>query len=913
MLWTRLRLDDLNTGCVAAALRRNWSITSEKFACAARVAAAGDEREELMTAFGFHRRPTRRWWYAGTTLLAVAVFSVLFVASSGAVVSGSPSGFETNDGNMVLHGNSPVSNPLNGNADWNCFYGLTGATHNFQAGTADAACSTSLTISDNPTNPLQKNDIAASTTDNSWVNGQKMDTPCAQLATNKNQPKNDFTSVASYSETASNLNLYLYGATIRVAANGNASENVELNKLPGTNSCPINRSEGDKLLAFDYLNGGTSLNLHVLTWVATSAGYTDPITNQVYSGSCIIGNDTAPCWSATVVQPSPSTFEGQVSQAAIAANANAMNGQALVAGQFAEFGVNITNAIYGGSVGCTAFAQTTWESRSAGSSFSSNPEDISIENTSVTNCGEVKIIKNTSPRGTDKWFSYTTSGSSLSSFRLNDKSAISISSISAANPAVIATATAHGLTTGDMVTIAGSNSTPAIDGTWVATVVDSTHFSIPLAVTTAGTAGTVTFNTEDFTNVLPGAKTVTETVPSGWTLTGLTCSTGGTTSGAISTITVTAGSVVTCTYTNTPSSATLATSVAAGPVTPGTAVSDTATVTGSVQSVNPGGDVTFYLCSFATGSTSVCDGTTNAGTSIGAGTLGNGSGGVSTASSPTVNDSTQTAASGRGTLTAGRYCFRAEWPGDTNYPGAKTEYSAATECFTVSKIGTGTVTTPNIGGVTKATITLGSTIVDTAVVTGTSVGGDPTGKVVFHVCALASGTCTSAGDLVGDATGVDLQSDGVLGTYTSSATSAGFKPTATGRYCFRGDYGGSTIYNSSSDSNSNECFTVTDTTTASSTQNWVPNDVASVSSKNGATLQGTLSVQLYSGDNCGATSGSAVGNPYSATASGTTATVTTTNTTAYSGDMSWLVTFTSTDSNVSGSSHCEHSTVTITD
>src|SRR5207247_1820340 len=231
--------------------------------------------------------------------------------------------------------------------------------------------------------------------------------------------------------------------------------------------CPINRSEGDKLLAFDYLNGGTALNLHVLTWVATSAGFTD--TSGTYSGSCIIGNDTAPCWSATVGTPAASAFEGQVSQAAIAATANAMNGQALVAGQFAEFGVDLTQAIYGGSVGCEAFAQTTWESRSAGSSFSSNPEDISIENTSVTNCGEVKIIKNTNPRGTDKWFSYTTSGSGLSSFRLNDKTALSISGISAANPAVITTAGAHGLATGDMVTISGSNSTPAIDGTWSAT------------------------------------------------------------------------------------------------------------------------------------------------------------------------------------------------------------------------------------------------------------------------------------------------------------------------------------------------------------------------------------------------------------------------------------------------------------
>ena len=45
------------------------------------------------------------------------------------------------------------------------------------------------------------------------------------------------------------------------------------------------------------------------------------------------------------------------------------------------------------------------------------------------------------------------------------------------------------------VTIAGSNSTPSINGTYTVTVIDSTHFSIPVAVTTAGTAGTFTTTT----------------------------------------------------------------------------------------------------------------------------------------------------------------------------------------------------------------------------------------------------------------------------------------------------------------------------------------------------------------------------------------------------------------------------------
>lgn len=68
---------------------------------------------------------------------------------------------------------------------------------------------------------------------------------------------------------------------------------------------------------------------------------------------------------------------------------------------------------------------------------------------------------------------------------------VTISSISVANPTVITTSTPHGLTTGQTVTIAGSNSTPTVNGSRVVTVIDATSFSVPVAATVAGTAGTV--------------------------------------------------------------------------------------------------------------------------------------------------------------------------------------------------------------------------------------------------------------------------------------------------------------------------------------------------------------------------------------------------------------------------------------
>jgi len=47
----------------------------------------------------------------------------------------------------------------------------------------------------------------------------------------------------------------------------------------------------------------------------------------------------------------------------------------------------------------------------------------------------------------------------------------------------------HGLESGDTIVISGSNCTPTIDGSRVVTVLDQDSFTVPIAVTSAGTAG----------------------------------------------------------------------------------------------------------------------------------------------------------------------------------------------------------------------------------------------------------------------------------------------------------------------------------------------------------------------------------------------------------------------------------------
>jgi len=113
-----------------------------------------------------------------------------------------------------------------------------------------------------------------------------------------------------------------------------------------------------------------------------------------------------------------------------------------------------------------------------------------------------------------------------------------------------------------------------------------------------------------------------------------------------------------------------------GIVAPGTSVTDIAVIqgTGASNPPTPTGTVTFFLCG------PIASGTcTSGGTNIGTGTLSSSAPpvGEATAVSPAVN----TAGS---PLASGRYCFRAFWPGDINYPDPITHSGIGNaECFFV--------------------------------------------------------------------------------------------------------------------------------------------------------------------------------------------------------------------------------------
>jgi len=355
---------------------------------------------KLLRASAVARRLARRGtvirhrgWAFRLVALTVAGVMALFVASALGVLTGSPSKFESGDGNMTVE--------TSGNTDWNCFksaFTINVSENGSTCGTVNEANYVSFPAP----NAYTAKDI-------SWKPGQKQDAACPALVESKDPAKDTFTHVASYNETAFTGgklgDTFLYGATIRFTANGNASENVELNQKEGTSECSIPRTVGDKLVAINYLKGGTEVEITVLTWITSTTGPNSESGEN--KGTCLVGNDTPPCWGAKEQTLSSNAAEGQANQSEIAAIDNGLSGQALVAGQFAEFGINLSKAGIIPEGSCKGFAQTVWESRSSGSSFTSNPEDIEIEKHPISNCGVIKVIKKTVPAGLSQVFSYT--------------------------------------------------------------------------------------------------------------------------------------------------------------------------------------------------------------------------------------------------------------------------------------------------------------------------------------------------------------------------------------------------------------------------------------------------------------------------------------------------------------------------
>jgi hypothetical protein len=248
---------------------------------------------------------------------------------------------------------------------------------------------------------------------------------------------------------------------------------------------------------------------------------------------------------------------------------------------------------------------------------------------------------------------------------------------------------------------------------------------------------------------------------------------------------------------------------------------------------------------------------------------------------------------------------------------------------------TATVATTPTNGTTTTdvnSITLGSDIYDHAVITGTGSNQNPTGTMNFYLCspaqmtALNETTCATGGTAINlfdqDPTkDTSVAVTPIVSTSNSEATSSKATPNAIGTWCWRGEYSGDGRYPAASDSTATECFTVTDTSTISTAQNWVPADSATVHSVGGAALDGKVVFTLYKNGTCSntvpadvlftsadkAVSGAA-GADVTVTSGATGVTVLASQT------YSWLAVFTpsATSTTTGKTSNCETTLLTIT-
>jgi hypothetical protein len=125
--------------------------------------------------------------------------------------------------------------------------------------------------------------------------------------------------------------------------------------------------------------------------------------------------------------------------------------------------------------------------------------DVQVEDSKLTKANVTHLISGAVERGqivqplatkTADWNTKTL-GTTVDYTTDPSQRTIPITSNSVANPSVVTCPVAHGLTTNDLILIAGvSTSNPTINGARAVTVISDTTFSVPVNVGTGGTGGT---------------------------------------------------------------------------------------------------------------------------------------------------------------------------------------------------------------------------------------------------------------------------------------------------------------------------------------------------------------------------------------------------------------------------------------
>lgn len=266
------------------------------------------------------------------------------------------------------------------------------------------------------------------------------------------------------------------------------------------------------------------------------------------------------------------------------------------------------------------------------------------------------------------------------------------------------------------------------------------------------------------------------------------------------------------------------------------AVKDSAVVDLVGGTATPTGSVAFSLCKVD--SPGLC---TSGGTSVGSTNL-SGSSYPVTVSSPTAF-----------VTSAGRYCWRAAWSGDSanGIPGSSD--SRASECFTVNPV------TPTLGTTASDDVALGNPVSDSAALSGTvTQPANPVINLTGTGGAAAGGSITFTLYGPDNCTSVAYTSSAVTvsGNGTYSTPTPQFVPTAAGTYHWVASYSGSspntngTDHNTGCNDTAEDVVVSTTPSSLTSTQTWVPSDSVTVSATAGGAMAGTVSFEFFTNATC---------------------------------------------------------------
>jgi hypothetical protein len=358
--------------------------------------------------------------------------------------------------------------------------------------------------------------------------------------------------------------------------------------------------------------------------------------------------------------------------------------------------------------------------------------------------------------------------------------------------------------------------------------------------------------------------------------------------------------------------------IGTGQVSSGT---DTATLTIS-GTPTWGGQLTWYLCGPVT-----TDGCSNTGVQVTSRTVSQ--------ASPASDFVSDTA-----TLSSvGRYCWTAHFEPNTATKNAginPVDDNGANECFNVAPV---TPTLVTSASCSASPCVVGSTLSDTATLSNAATGPGTNGTNTTYPSINPSSVPAAGGTISwtaygpNDCTTVALASTSRNvsgnGTYpTALQTAVSFIAGAPGVYTFVASYSGDSPNTNAStpvtcaNQPAGEKVTVTGNASIASAQRWLPNDRVTITGD--ATLNGSGSITLYSGNNCGATSGSAISGqsyPFTITNGAASGVVEQTGNTTYfvgtnpdgsaggvAGSYSWLVHYND-NTLTDPADHCETSTV----